>query len=81
MLVGKKALEIGANAVLGYSHSFDMEGDSGIVSRGSGALIVLYCLLVFELTGAQRRNRVPYIQHHHSREKSDRYGVEDHLRF
>jgi len=40
-LVGKKALEMGANAVLGYHHEFDIEGDSGIVSRGYGTACVV----------------------------------------
>ena len=35
-LVGKKTLEIGGNAVLGYQQHFDVEGDSGIVARASG---------------------------------------------
>ena len=34
--VGKKVLEAGGNAVLGYSSHFDVEGDSGIVVRAYG---------------------------------------------
>lgn len=36
VLVGKKAIELGANAVIGYQQQFDVEGDSGIVARGYG---------------------------------------------
>ena len=32
---------MGANAVLGYHHEFDIEGDSGIVSRGYGTACVV----------------------------------------
>ena len=39
--VGKKALDMGANAVIGYQHHFDIEGDSGIVSRGYGTAVVI----------------------------------------
>ena len=35
-LVGKKALELGGNAVIAYQQQFDIEGDSGIVARGYG---------------------------------------------
>jgi len=34
--VGKKVLELGGNAVLGYNQTFDIEGDSGLVARGCG---------------------------------------------
>lgn len=34
--IGIKAKELGCNAVVGYHQHFDIEGDSGIVSRGSG---------------------------------------------
>jgi hypothetical protein len=34
--VGKKVLEAGGNAVLGYRAQFDMEGASGLVARGYG---------------------------------------------
>lgn len=40
-LVGKKALELGANAVVGYQQHFDIEGDSGLVARGFGTACVL----------------------------------------
>ncbi|KAF1323858.1 putative ca2-dependent phospholipid-binding protein, partial [Globisporangium splendens] len=35
-LVGKKALELGGNAVLAYKQFFDVEGDSGLVARACG---------------------------------------------
>lgn len=35
------ALELGANAVLGYKQNFDLEGDTGIVVRGIGTAVVL----------------------------------------
>ncbi|OQS06331.1 hypothetical protein THRCLA_01628, partial [Thraustotheca clavata] len=35
-MVGKKALELGGNAVLGYRQFFDVEGDSGMVARACG---------------------------------------------
>ncbi|CAI5711443.1 unnamed protein product [Peronospora destructor] len=35
-MVGKKALEIGGNAVLAYKQFFDVEGDSGLVARACG---------------------------------------------
>ncbi|KDO21387.1 hypothetical protein SPRG_13700 [Saprolegnia parasitica CBS 223.65] len=35
-MVGKKAMELGGNAVLGYRQFFDVEGDSGMVARACG---------------------------------------------
>lgn len=34
--MGKKALELGGNAVLAYKQFFDVEGDSGLVARACG---------------------------------------------
>eukprot|EP00947_MAST-08B_sp_MAST-8B-sp1_P005639 g5639.t1 len=34
--LGKKVLDLGGNAILGYQQHFDVEGDSGIVARGIG---------------------------------------------
>ena len=34
--IGLMALELGANAVLGYRQNFDLEGDTGIVVRAIG---------------------------------------------
>lgn len=34
--LGKKVIEAGGNAVLGFSTHFDVEGDSGIVARACG---------------------------------------------
>ncbi|XP_065349897.1 C2 domain-containing protein 5 isoform X3 [Cloeon dipterum] len=39
--VGLKALEMGANAVIGYRLRFDLEGESGIVARGIGTAVTL----------------------------------------
>lgn len=39
--IGLKAIEIGANAVLGYVQNFDLEGDIGVVARGSGTAVTL----------------------------------------
>eukprot|EP01133_Synstelium_polycarpum_P017539 gene17539-20929_t len=39
--MGKKVLEMGGNAVLGYKQHFDLEGDSGIVARGYGTAVTL----------------------------------------
>ncbi|TDH71838.1 hypothetical protein CCR75_007265 [Bremia lactucae] len=41
-LVGKKALELGGNAVLAYKQFFDVEGDSGLVARACGTA----CLVI-----------------------------------
>ena len=35
-LIGVKVNGMGCNAVLGYKQHFDIEGDSGVVSRGYG---------------------------------------------
>ncbi|KAF0717750.1 Aste57867_2119 [Aphanomyces stellatus] len=40
-LVGKKALELGGNAVLGYRQFFDVEGDSGMVARACGTAVFI----------------------------------------
>ena len=37
----KKVLEMGGNAVLGYSLAFDMEGDSGLVARSCGTCALI----------------------------------------
>jgi len=37
----KKVLEMGGNAVLGYNHNFDVEGDSGTVARSYGTCVLL----------------------------------------
>ncbi|XP_059489510.1 C2 domain-containing protein 5 isoform X2 [Neocloeon triangulifer] len=39
--VGLKALEMGANSVIGYRLQFDLEGESGIVARGIGTAVTL----------------------------------------
>lgn len=35
-LVGLKAAELGANAVVGYQQDFDLEGEAGVVARAIG---------------------------------------------
>lgn len=42
--IGLKALDLGANAVIGYSQNFDLEGESGIVARGIGTAVTLVTL-------------------------------------
>lgn len=39
--VGLKAIDLGANAVIGYNQCFDLEGDIGIVARGIGTAVTL----------------------------------------
>lgn len=39
--IGLKALELGGNAVVGYSQCFDLEGESGVVVRGIGTAVTL----------------------------------------
>lgn len=43
--IGVKAIDLGGNAVIGYSQCFDLEGESGIVARGIGTAITLIKLL------------------------------------
>lgn len=43
--IGVKALDLGGNAVIGYSQCFDLEGESGIVARGIGTAITLIKLM------------------------------------
>jgi hypothetical protein len=39
--LGKKVLDLGADAVFGYHQSFDLEGESGIIVRGCGTAVKL----------------------------------------
>lgn len=39
--IGVKALELGGNAVVGYTQCFDLEGESGVVARGIGTAVML----------------------------------------
>lgn len=39
--IGVKTLELGGNAVVGYSQCFDLEGELGIVVRGIGTAVTL----------------------------------------
>lgn len=36
-----KAIDLGANAVIGYTQCFDLEGDVGVVARGTGTAVTL----------------------------------------
>ncbi|KAJ0172378.1 hypothetical protein K1T71_012351 [Dendrolimus kikuchii] len=38
-LVGLKATELGANAVVGYQQDFDLEGEAGVVARAIGTAV------------------------------------------
>ncbi|XP_049885085.1 C2 domain-containing protein 5 isoform X4 [Pectinophora gossypiella] len=38
-LVGLKAAELGANAVVGYQQDFDLEGEAGVVARAIGTAV------------------------------------------
>ena len=39
--MGLKAINLGANAVIGYTQCFDLEGDVGVVARGIGTAVTL----------------------------------------
>lgn len=39
--IGLKAINLGANAVIGYTQCFDLEGDVGVVARGIGTAVTL----------------------------------------
>lgn len=39
--IGLKAIDLGANAVIGYAQCFDLEGDVGVVARGIGTAVTL----------------------------------------
>ena len=39
--VGRKAIELGGNAVLGFRQKFDLEGEVGIVARASGTAVTI----------------------------------------
>lgn len=39
--IGLKAIDLGANAVIGYTQCFDLEGDVGVVARGIGTAVTL----------------------------------------
>lgn len=40
-LVGVKAADLGANAVLAYHQAFDMEGEAGVVARATGTAVTI----------------------------------------
>lgn len=39
--IGLKAIDLGANAVIGYKQCFDLEGDVGVVARGIGTAVTI----------------------------------------
>lgn len=39
--IGLKAIDLGANAVIGYIVYLDLEGDVGVVARGIGTAVTL----------------------------------------
>lgn len=39
--IGLKAIDLGANAVIGYIQCFDLECDVGVVARGIGTAVTL----------------------------------------
>lgn len=39
--IGLKAIDLGANAVIGYTQCFDLEGDVGVVGRAIGTAVTL----------------------------------------
>lgn len=43
--IGLKAIDLGANAVIGYTQCFDLEGDVGVVARGVGTAVTLIKIL------------------------------------
>ncbi|XP_061379762.1 C2 domain-containing protein 5 isoform X3 [Danaus plexippus] len=43
-LVGVKAAELGANAVVGYQQDFDLEGEAGVVARAIGTAVNITAL-------------------------------------
>ncbi|XP_047537822.1 C2 domain-containing protein 5 isoform X2 [Vanessa atalanta] len=43
-LVGLKAAELGANAVVGYQQDFDLEGEAGVVARAIGTAVSITAL-------------------------------------
>eukprot|EP00055_Hartaetosiga_balthica_P014810 m.83568 g.83568 ORF g.83568 m.83568 type:complete len:1062 (-) comp8694_c0_seq2:261-3446(-) len=49
--VGRKAIDLQANAVVGYRQLFDLEGESGLVARGIGTAV-----LVLTMTQIQENN-------------------------
>ncbi|XP_061729514.1 C2 domain-containing protein 5 [Cydia pomonella] len=50
-LVGLKAAELGANAVVGYQQDFDLEGEAGVVARAIGTAV--------SITASPTTNQLP----------------------
>lgn len=54
--IGLKAIDLGANAVIGYTQCFDLEGDFGVVVRGIGTAVTL--VKIYDLTSLNQ-NIIP----------------------
>jgi hypothetical protein len=50
-MVGKKAMELGGNAVLAYKQFFDVEGDSGLVARACGTACLITPVTKGDMSG------------------------------
>ncbi|CAK8985680.1 C2 domain-containing protein 5 (138 kDa C2 domain-containing phosphoprotein), partial [Durusdinium trenchii] len=73
--IGKKVLELGGNAVIGYRQTFDIEGDSGLVARGSGTACILSPVGApqLDLGGGFGPTAAPnaYFHHHRDSDRTD----------
>ncbi|XP_030572145.1 C2 domain-containing protein 5 isoform X2 [Drosophila novamexicana] len=63
--MGLKAINMGANAVIGYTQCFDLEGDVGVVARGVGTAVTLIKDTSSQPTSAD----VPLIEDTHRAQK------------
>ncbi|XP_055610294.1 C2 domain-containing protein 5 isoform X2 [Uranotaenia lowii] len=50
--IGLKAIDLGANAIIGYTQCFDLEGDVGVVARGIGTAVTLSKIIANQATAA-----------------------------
>ncbi|XP_061379763.1 C2 domain-containing protein 5 isoform X4 [Danaus plexippus] len=66
-LVGVKAAELGANAVVGYQQDFDLEGEAGVVARAIGTAVNITALPIPNL-----HTNIPCTQQ--SERERDRYA-------
>jgi hypothetical protein len=63
----KTVLELGGNAVLGYHQSFDIEGDSGIVTRTYGTCVRLEKRQSFSVESSPSKIHRTYLHSHRMR--------------
>lgn len=75
-LVGLKAAELGANAVVGYQQDFDLEGEAGVVARAIGTAVSITPLP----TPSQPVNMPPCTQQEKEKEKERERGSPRHAR-